>query len=86
MKDEEVVIDNLNRLDTNHVLALDDVFFYQVETIDHWGLASRSNVIKGDYNVKIFGNTFSMVNTKKIDLVKINCLDQFQKRSENYST
>ena len=70
MKDEEVVIDIFSRLDTNHVLALDDVFFYQVETIDHWGLASRSNVIKGDYNVKIFGENFSMVNTKKIDLVK----------------
>ena len=37
-KNEEVLIDIFNRLDTNHVLALDDVFFYQIETIDHWGL------------------------------------------------
>ena len=70
MKNEEVLIDIFNRLDTNHVLALDAVFFYQIETVDRWGLSSRSNIIKGDYNVTIFGDGYSMVNTKKIDLIR----------------
>ena len=68
MKDKEKVKDVLLREDTIQVLSLDSVYFYQVVTQDYWGLKSYSNVIKGDYQVKIWGEEYSIVQTKKIDL------------------
>ena len=68
MKDKEKVKDVLLREDTIQVLSLDSVYFYQVETQDYWGLTSYSNVVKGDYQVKIWEEEYSIVQTKKIDL------------------
>ena len=68
MKDKEKVKDVLLREDTIQVLSLDSVYFYQVVTQDYWGLKSYSNVIKGDYQVKIWEKEYSIVQTKKIDL------------------
>lgn len=68
MKDKEKVKDVLLREDTIQVLSLDSVYFYQVVTQDYWGLKSYSNVIKGDYQVKIWEEEYSIVQTKKIDL------------------
>ena len=68
MKDKEKVKDVLLREDTIQVLSLDSVYFYLVETQDYWGLTSYSNVVKGDYLVKIWEEEYSIVQTKKIDL------------------
>ena len=68
MKDKEKVKDVLLREDTIQVLSLDSVYFYQVVTQDYWGLTSYSNVVKGDYQVKIWEEEYSIVQTKKIDL------------------
>lgn len=68
MKYKEKVKDVLLREDTIQVLSLDSVYFYQVETQDYWGLTSYSNVVKGDYQVKIWDEEYSIVQTKKIDL------------------
>ena len=70
MKDKEKVKDVLLREDTILVLSLDSVYFYQVVTQDCWGLKSHSNVIKGDYKVKIWGEDYSMIQTRKIDLTR----------------
>ncbi len=68
MKDKEKVKDVLSREDTIQVLSLDSVYFYQVVTQDCWGLTSYSNVVKGDYQVNIWNERYSIVQTKKIDL------------------
>ena len=64
MKNKEKVKDVLLREDTVQVLSLDSVYFYQVMTKDCWGLKSYSNVIKGDYQVKIWEEEYSIIQTK----------------------
>tara|TARA_B100001758_G_scaffold102186_1_gene87486 strand:- start:973 stop:2547 length:1575 start_codon:yes stop_codon:yes gene_type:complete len=54
--------------DTLFVLPMDDVYYYQVGVKDHWGLESYSNIIKGDYLVELWGQSYSMLSTKEIDL------------------
>ena len=68
MKDKEKVKDVLSKEDTIQVLSLDSVYFYQVMTQDYWGLTSYSNVVKGDYQVKIWEEEYSIVQTRIIDL------------------
>ena len=68
MKNKEKVKDFLKREDTTLVLSLDSVYFYQIMTQDYWGLTSYSNVIKGDYQIEIWGVEYSIVKTRKIDL------------------
>ena len=68
MKNKEKVKDVLIKEDTIQVLSLDSVYFYQVVTQDYWGLTSYSNVVKGDYQVKIWEEEYSIVQTRKIDL------------------
>ena len=70
MKQKNKVKDVLQKEDTIKVLSLDSVYFYQIETLDYWGLKSMSNIIKGDYDVQIYGQNYSLVNTKTIDLTK----------------
>ncbi len=72
MKNKEKVKDVLLREDTIQVLSLDSVYFYHLVTQDYWGLTSYSNVIKGDYQVKIWEQEYSIVQTKKIDLTNKN--------------
>ena len=54
--------------DTLFVLPMDNIYFYQIGIKDHWGLQSYSNVIKGDYIVKIWNKEYSILSTKEIDL------------------
>jgi len=54
--------------DTLFVLPMDNIYFYQIVIKDYWGLESYSNVIKGDYIVKIWNKEYSILSTKEIDL------------------
>ena len=54
--------------DTLLVLPMDNIYFYQIVIKDYWGLESYSNVIKGDYIVKIWNKEYSILSTKEIDL------------------
>ena len=54
--------------DTLFVLPMDNIYFYQIGIKDYWGLQSYSNVIKGDYVVKIWNKEYSILSTKEIDL------------------
>ena len=47
---------------------MDTIYFYQIGIKDCWGLESYSNVIKGDYIVKIWNEDYSMLSIKEIDL------------------
>ena len=42
--------------------------YYQIEVEDIWGLKSRSNIVVGDFNHILWGNSYSVLNTKRIDL------------------
>ncbi|MBA65005.1 MAG: hypothetical protein CMG55_04305 [Candidatus Marinimicrobia bacterium] len=68
MVKKDPVKDIIKRIDTMQVLSLDSVYYYQVYTEDVWGLESFSNIIKGDYNIEIWGKEYSLVKTTKIDL------------------
>lgn len=68
MKNKEKVKDVLLREDTIQIFSLDSVYFYQLATLDYWGLTSYSNVVKGDYLVKIWEEEYSIIETRKIDL------------------
>tara|TARA_B100000886_G_scaffold190585_1_gene131171 strand:- start:139 stop:1707 length:1569 start_codon:yes stop_codon:yes gene_type:complete len=54
--------------DTLFVLPMDNIYFYQIGIKDYWGLESYSNIIKGDYIVKIWNEEYSILSTKEIDL------------------
>ena len=54
--------------DTLFVLPMDNIYFYQIGIKDYWGLQSYSNVIKGDYIVKMWNKEYSILSTKEIDL------------------
>lgn len=67
--EENVVLRKIfDKKDTSLVISMDTVFYYQVKTLDKWGLESSSNVIKGDIFVDVFGKQFSLIETKTIDL------------------
>ena len=54
--------------DTLFVLPMDNIYFYQIGIKDYWGLESYSNIIKGDYFVKIWNKEYSILSTEEIDL------------------
>ena len=52
--EENVVLRKIfDKKDTSLVISMDTVFYYQVKTLDKWGLESSSNVIKGDIFVDV---------------------------------
>ena len=56
------------RKDTVFVLPMNSIYYYMIGVEDRWGLESYSNILEGDYYVNIWGNEYSLVNTKEIDL------------------
>ena len=56
------------RQDTVYVLAMDSVYYFQIGVEDYWGLESLSNVVKGDFNVQIWGLDYSLIETKELNL------------------
>ena len=66
---DRVKIDQLDtRSDTLFVIPMDSIYYYQIGVRDVWGLESYSNVIKGDHPVKIWGQEYSMIGTREVDL------------------
>ena len=53
---------------TNIAIQIDSLKYYQIETEDIWGLKTKSNIILGDFEHMIWGETFSVYHTTKIDL------------------
>ncbi len=65
---ENVVVKKIfNKRDTSIVIPMDTVFYYQIKTLDKWGLESLSNIVKGDILVDVLGKQFSLIETRVID-------------------
>ena len=63
------LIDQFYDLNKNTlIISLDDLNYYQIEVEDIWGLKSRSNIVVGDFNHTLWGNSYSVLNTRRIDL------------------
>jgi len=56
------------RKDTLYVLTMDSVYYYQIGVEDYWGLESLSNVVKGDFNIKVLDQEYSLISTTELDL------------------
>ena len=56
------------RKDTLYVLPMNSVYYYQIGVEDYWGLESLSNVVKGDFNIKVLDQEYSLINTTELDL------------------
>ena len=56
------------RKDTVYVLPMDSVYYYQIGVEDYWGLESLSNVVKGDFNIKVLDQEYSLISTTELDL------------------
>ena len=63
------LIDQFYDLNNNTLkISIDRLKYYQIEVEDIWGLKSRSNIVVGDFNHILWGNSYSVLNTKRIDL------------------
>jgi len=67
MLNKEHIKEVFKQSDTVQVLAMDSVFFYQIGVEDVWGLESISNIIKGDYYIELWGEDYSIIETKELD-------------------
>jgi Leucine-rich repeat (LRR) protein len=56
------------RKDSLYVLPMNSVYYYQIGVEDYWGLESLSNVVKGDFNIKVLDQDYSLINTTELDL------------------
>ena len=57
-----------NKTDTMFVIPMDSSYYYQVRTVDKWGLVSLSNIVRGDISISVFDTEFSLIETKVLDL------------------
>ena len=56
------------RKDTLYVVPMNSVYYYQIGVEDYWGLESFSNVVKGDFSIKVWDQDYSLINTTELDL------------------
>ena len=61
---ERVLINEFqDSLETSYVIDQKSLRYYQVETVNIWGLTSRSNIEASDYSVLIGNGEYSVLNT-----------------------
>ena len=61
---ESVLINEFqDSLETSYVIDQKSLRYYQVETVNIWGLTSRSNIEASDYSVLIGNGEYSVLNT-----------------------
>jgi len=79
MVNKEPIKEIFSSEDTLEVLSIDSLYFYQIGVQDYWNLESYSNVMRGDYYVEIWGERFSLVETKKLDFSSQNLFGEIPK-------
>ena len=58
-----------NRTDTTFIKTVQSSMFYQLAVEDVWGLQSKSYIEFGDYNVELWGVSYSVESTTNLDLM-----------------
>ena len=70
MSNQILVYETNYRTDTTFVLSIDVLKYYQLVVEDIWGIQSKSNIEIGDYEIKIWGEYYSIVNTTELNLIE----------------
>ena len=70
MSNQILVYETNYRTDTTFVLSVDVLKYYQLVVEDIWGIQSKSNIEIGDYEIKIWGEYYSIVNTIELNLLE----------------
>ena len=70
MSNQILVYETNYRTDTTFVLSVDVLKYYQLVVEDIWGIQSKSNIEIGDYEIKIWGEYYSIVNTLELNLIE----------------
>ena len=70
MSNQILVYETNYRTDTTFVLSVDVLKYYQLVVEDIWGRQSKSNIEIGDYEIKLWGEYYSIVNTIELNLIE----------------
>jgi len=70
MSNQILVYETNYRTDTTFVLSVDVLKYYQLVVEDIWGIQSKSNIEIGDYEIKLWGEYYSIVNTIELNLIE----------------
>jgi Leucine-rich repeat (LRR) protein len=70
MSNQVLVYETNYRTDTTFVLSIDVLKYYQLVVEDFWGIQSKSNIEIGDYEIKLWGEYYSIVNTVELNLIE----------------
>ena len=70
MSNQILVYETNYRTDTTFVLSVDVLKYYQLVVEDIWGRQSKSNIEIGDYEIKLWGEYYSIVNTVELNLIE----------------
>ena len=70
MSNQILVYETNYRTDTTFVLSVDVLKYYQLVVEDFWGIQSKSNIEIGDYEIKLWGEYYSIVNTIELNLIE----------------
>jgi Leucine-rich repeat (LRR) protein len=68
MSNDTLIYETDNRTDTTYLITIEILKYYQITIEDYWGLQSTSNVEVGDYEVELWGEYYSVLNTTVLDL------------------
>ena len=68
MSNWTLVYETENRTDTTYFKTIQNFRYYQITSEDVWGLQSTSNIEVGDYDVELWGEYYSVLNTTELDL------------------
>ena len=68
MTNEIMIFESNDRIDTTYIKTILNLRYYQIVIEDYWGLKSRSNIEHGDYNVELWGESYSVFNTTELNL------------------
>ena len=68
MTNEIMIFESNDRMDTTYIKTILNLRYYQIVIEDYWGLKSRSNIEHGDYNVELWGESYSVFNTTELNL------------------
>ncbi|MBT4370749.1 MAG: hypothetical protein HOD18_09370 [Candidatus Marinimicrobia bacterium] len=70
MSNQILIYETNYRTDTTFVLSVDVLKYYQLVVEDIWGIQSKSNIEIGDYEIKLWGEHYSIVNTLELNLIE----------------
>ena len=69
MSNDTLIYQTDDRTDTTYIKTLQNFRYYQIVVEDVWGLQSTSNIEVGDYEVELWGQSYSVLNTTELELI-----------------